>query len=360
MRVLALVEARDGASARLRVVRWLPWLRERGVDVEVEEIVRSGPRRWLQLGRAARFDAVWLQRRLLQPWESAWLRRCSRRLVVDLDDAVWRRDRAPFRSRGRSWRARALVWRADVVLAGAATLARELEELDVRAVVLPTPLEGGAVAIAPPRSFAPTPTLAWIGQPSTWRYVEPVVRAWPAIRAALPSARFVAMGSAATTAGGAAPGGRDVDGIERRPWSPAAEAELLREAWLGLAPLPDDPWTRGKCGARLLSYLAAGLPAVASRVGAQAELAEEFGGESSGGHGSVCDWPSDGALAAALIDALAAEGARPIAERCAIAHELATRVAARRALDRLGPCLLAALVGGAGATAGVAATRLAR
>lgn len=360
MRVLALVEAHDGASAQLRVVRWLPWLAERGVDVALEEIVRSGPRRWLQLGRAARFDAVWLQRRLLQPWESAWLRRCSRRLVVDLDDAVWRRDRAPFRSRGRSWRARALFRRADVVLAGAATLARELEELDVRAVVLPTPLDGGAVAIAPPRSFAPAPTLAWIGQPSTWRYVAPVVRAWPAIRAALPTARFVAMGSAATAAGGAATGGSDADGIERRPWSPAAEAELLREAWLGLAPLPDDPWTRGKCGARLLSYLAAGLPAVASRVGAQAELSDEFGGEASGAAGSVRVWPSDRALAPALVDALMAEAARPIAERCAIAHARAARVAAGRALDRLGPRLLAALVGDSAGADGVAATGLAR
>ncbi|MBL8843415.1 MAG: glycosyltransferase [Planctomycetes bacterium] len=360
MRVLALVEAHDGASARLRVARWLPWLREHGVDVALEEIVRSGPRRWLQLGRAARFDAVWLQRRLLQPWESAWLRRCSRRLVVDLDDAVWRRDHAPFRSRGRSWRARALFRRADVVVAGAATLARELEELGVRAVVLPTPLDGGAVASAPPRSFAPTPTLAWIGQPSTWRYVAPVVRAWPAIRAALPTARFVAMGSAAAEAGSSAPDRGDGDGIERRTWSPDAEAELLREAWLGLAPLPDDPWTRGKCGARLLSYLAAGLPAVASRVGAQAELADEFGGESSGAHGSLRDWPSDGALASTLVDALTAEGARPSAERSAIAHARAAQVAARRALERLGPRLLAALVGDSAGADGVAATRPAR
>ncbi len=345
MRVLALVEALGGASARLRVERFLPWLASQGVAVEQQALVPSGPRRWRQLARAADHDVVWLQRRLPQPWESAWLRARARRLVVDLDDAVWRRDASPFRSRGRAWRARALCSRADVVVAGAASLAGELRELGVAAAVVPTPVPPDDAAAGDWGARALAPTLLWIGQPSTWRYVARFAAAWGRVRAALPDARWIVVGAPDCVTSG--------DGIDARPWSLAGEEAALREAWLGLAPLADDPWTRGKCGARLLGYLAAGLPAVASRVGAQSELAAEFRG--------VVDWPpcADGVevvvetLRSLAGDAAAAGGA---GQRTA-AQARRAHVIAARGVDRLGPHLLALLRGGDRAEGrGVAAT----
>jgi glycosyltransferase involved in cell wall biosynthesis len=66
--------------------------------------------------------------------------------------------------------------------------------------------------------------------------------------------------------------------IERRAWSQASEASLLARFDVGVMPLPDDPWTRGKCGYKLLQYFAAGVPAVASPVGINATLLSRGGG----------------------------------------------------------------------------------
>jgi glycosyltransferase involved in cell wall biosynthesis len=95
--------------------------------------------------------------------------------------------------------------------------------------------------------------------------------AWERIRRSRADVRLLTVGSGIASDPG-------FPGAEHRAWSARSEAESLAESDVGLAPLPDDPWSRGKCAARLLTYLAAGVAAVASPVGAQQELADEVGG----------------------------------------------------------------------------------
>jgi glycosyltransferase involved in cell wall biosynthesis len=59
--------------------------------------------------------------------------------------------------------------------------------------------------------------------------------------------------------------------VEHVPWSPEIEDPALDGIQVGVAPLPDDPWTRGKCGLKVLQMLARGRPVVASPVGVQAD-----------------------------------------------------------------------------------------
>ncbi len=271
MRVLALLEDPDGPSARLRFEPFARRLAAAGDAIERRALQGSGPCRWRELHAARGFDVVYLQRRLLQPWESAWLRARARRLVVDVDDALWRRDHPPFESWARRARARALLRRADVVLAGSRTLAAELLALGVAAVELPTPIPDHLRDLRRDVEPSRAPTLCWIGQPSTWRYLAEIAPVWVRVRSVHPHARLIVVG------GEHAPVAA-IPGAESRTWSERAEVEVLSTCDVGLAPLPDDPWTRGKCAARLLAYVAAGVAAVASPVGAQRELVEQVGG----------------------------------------------------------------------------------
>jgi len=271
VRLLALLEDAEGPSARLRLEPFARRLEAQGHAVERVALPGSGPRRWRELAAARAFDAALVQRRLLLPWESALLRARARRLVVDVDDAIWRRDHPPFESWSRRVRAGALLRRADAVLAGSRTLAGELSVFGVRAFHLPTPAPPQPPAAPGDRAPAEAGALVWIGQRATFRYLRDLGPAWARIRAARPRVRLIVVGSGLA-------GDEAFPGAEFRDWSLAAEREALAEATIGLAPLPDDPWTRGKCGARLLTCLASGLTAVASPVGAQRELAEEVGG----------------------------------------------------------------------------------
>jgi glycosyltransferase involved in cell wall biosynthesis len=83
------------------------------------------------------------------------------------------------------------------------------------------------------------------------------------------------------------------------PWSVEGEAAALVQGDIGIAPTPDDRWTLGKCGFKIIQYMAAGLPAVASPIGANAEIVV------TGGDGATGFLPQDEAAWAAAIVRLA-------------------------------------------------------
>jgi glycosyltransferase involved in cell wall biosynthesis len=255
VRLYLLTHSRQAASFRVRWERHLPRLAERGHEVEVAEIPSGRRGRRAPLDRAAEgFDLVVLQRRLLLALDFARLRRRAHRLVYDFDDALCYRPRAPHRSWTRARRFFRTVERSDVVVAGSRLLAGLVRLRGRRAHVIPSSVDVDRYAPSPQ---LPEPTAVWIGQRATLPYLEPVV---DAVRRAGYRLRVIADAS--------------VPGAEQVAWSEETEAQRLAECHVGLMPLADDRFARGKCGYKLLQYYAAGLPAVASPLGAGRALAE--------------------------------------------------------------------------------------
>ena len=116
--------------------------------------------------------------------------------------------------------------------------------------------------------------------------------------------------------------------VEFVPWTPAGWREALAGCAVGIAPLPDDPWTRGKCGLRVLLLLAAARPVVASPVGVQAHQVQS----------GVTGWhaPDGDAWVAALLEALhqpEAAAARGLAGYRWVRAEASVAVWSRRVVD---------------------------
>jgi glycosyltransferase involved in cell wall biosynthesis len=268
MKALALVEARDHVCCRYRVRAFEGALAVSGWSLTIEPLAAGLLHRLFQLGRASRFDSVLLQRKLLPGWQLRELRRRTGHLIFDFDDAVLYRDsydpRGPHHAR-RFERFRRTVQVADAVIAGNAFLAHCALDAGAhpdRVRVIPTCIAPNHAA--PAAREAHGLDLVWIGSSSTMAGLERQRSLWerigrevPGVRLRMVCNRFLRFESLPVI---------DV------PWSEATEAADIAAADVGISWVPDDLWSRGKCGLKVLQYQAAGLPVLANPVGVHPEM----------------------------------------------------------------------------------------
>jgi glycosyltransferase involved in cell wall biosynthesis len=105
--------------------------------------------------------------------------------------------------------------------------------------------------------------IGWIGSPATAHFLRIVAPVLEKLRKQLPI-RCVAIGARADQVQGTP--------FEALPWSESTEAAMLQQLDVGIMPLSDTPFERGKCGYKLIQYMACGVPVVASPVGVNTEI----------------------------------------------------------------------------------------
>jgi len=267
MNIAALAPDREAPSCRYRLSQCRAALEDRGIKLTVSEIPRRRAARAECFARAGQAEAVILHRKLLTGFDFSRLRRLSPRLTYDFDDAVLYRDSQSgrFFSRTRLRRFARQAARADLVIAGNQYLAEAAARFADRVVISPTPVD---LADYPETLPASNPgTIGWMGTSSNFVYLRDLV---PALRRVLknrPGRRLLVVSDRTP----------DLDGLpfEFRTWSPAVQHQALTEFSLGLMPLRDDPWARGKCAYKVLQYFAAGLPVIASPVGMNRSVIRE-------------------------------------------------------------------------------------
>lgn len=266
MNILALADSAEHVCYRYRLKAFEPLLQAQGWSLACHALRRGAP--WPGRDVLGRADVIVLQRRLLPLWHLRRLAGVRGQLVYDIDDAVFLRDSYAARrhhSARRLRRFRAVVSRSDQLWAGNCFLAAHAARFcpPQHVSVVPTCVDPTRYRPAAHRRRHGV-ELAWIGSRSTVQcfdrargLLEELGRRIPGLRLRVICDQFPQL--------------QNLEVI-RRPWSEATEADELAQADVGMSWLPDDLWSRGKCGLKVLQYMAAGLPVVVNPVGVQAVM----------------------------------------------------------------------------------------
>ena len=192
----------------------------------------------------------------------------DRGLVLDIDDAMWLPQpggHALGRLRGNASKLRWLAGRADRVVAGNEYLAEWCSRYARDVSVVPTLVDTEMVAPRLHRA-GDVLTLGWIGSHTTAPYLRAIASALTAFAGARRDrqVRLIVVGGQAPAVAGVQ--------VVQHAWSPESESAALARMDIGLMPLPDTAWTRGKCAYKALQYMAAAVPVIADDVGVSARV----------------------------------------------------------------------------------------
>jgi glycosyltransferase involved in cell wall biosynthesis len=261
--------ALEQPSYRHRMQSLIEPLQAAGWQVRAEQFPsgRYGLRTWERRELLRWADVSVLHQIKLSSIEARLFAAFGRRRVFDVDDAIYvRKPRRlgdlPDESAWRKQKFAATCRWVDAVAAGNEVLAGVARAAAKQIVLLPTSIDAACyeTTFADPNE---APRIVWIGSPENLIYLEMIRPALARLSRRFPSMTMRVICSEF-------PDWHDVN-IERVRWTSATEAHSLAGAHIGVMPLTDDAWSRGKCAFKLLQYMAAALPCVASPVGANTE-----------------------------------------------------------------------------------------
>jgi glycosyltransferase involved in cell wall biosynthesis len=278
-----------GASSRVRYLQYLPYLEHKGLSFKVEPLLSNkylkslyaGRHDWREvlkgylsriwtLFRVKRFDLVIIEKELF-PFFPAFAERVLRltgvSYLADYDDALFHK----YDLHSNVLVRHTLGKKIDTVMRHAAVVVAGNAYLADRARTAGAPVVETIPTVVDCKYYKPCSSphgksqviVGWIGTPKTSKYLEPLIPVFEVLQKKK-SVRFVAIGANAKDFAGTP--------VETWPWSKNSEVKAIQKFDIGIMPLPDSPWERGKCGYKLIQYMACGIPVVASPMGVNKDI----------------------------------------------------------------------------------------
>ena len=272
MKIIYWIYSLELNSARYRVLQYLPYLKEQGVDVSIHlftQFKRTWRNKLKFYNTLGQYDIFYVHRRIFPPLEFAYIRKKARRIIFDFGDAIMYRSSSsknPY-SLSRRIKFAYMMRRLDFVIAGNSFLKSEVLPYNSHVKVIPSSID--LSRYSPKKRYVRSESpiiIGWLGSSSTLKYLkslmptfEKLYQKYPHFQLKIVCDQFLDSNKIP---------------VIKKEWSLETEEADLKSFDIGVMPLKDDLWSRGKCGLKILQYFSVGVPAVCTPVGINRDIVQ--------------------------------------------------------------------------------------
>lgn len=266
-KVLFLIQDHKMPSSRVRVINLLPELQKAGINPSILKYPKKFSDRITVFKSLKKFDIIFLQKKLLSPFEVKIVRRLSNKFFFDFDDAIYYRHdlSESLESRTRYVKFRSVVRNADLVVAGNRILFNYASQFNKNIIIIPSAVETRNIPMNDHTNPNERVIIGWVGGEINLLHLKLLIPLFQKLAKDYNiQIRILSSGTI------------DIPSVDVKyiPWRLETQEQEIAFFDIGVMPLPKNKHTEGKCGYKALQYMAAAVPPVVSDVGINRDIVE--------------------------------------------------------------------------------------